>query len=253
MATTSFRITKLKKLIDLIKSKYLPFKDRILNGENFLIEINSSEINNSEHNKLVEKMFKDIFDLKDFKLIWYTSPKSGASTPTCPLSFLDPNYKKDEKGHRINNKLFIGVYLYTGLITYSNLNEKELLAVILHEIGHFETTQSVMVHIGLMGKVASLIAMPVASGFYRQLINGSFAMYMNAIGRYVEIQADKFATARGYGNELVSGLAKLSGSKINPNQKYDNNEVHSDVNLRMNTILKYAPLYDKINKQAIKD
>ncbi len=133
------------------------------------------------------------------------------------------------------------------------VTESEISAIILHEIGHFETTQSVMVHIGLMGKVASLIAMPIASGFYKQLINGSFAMYMNAIGRYVEIQADKFATARGYGSELVSGLAKLSGSKINPNQKYDNNEVHSDVNLRMNTILKYAPLYDKINKQAMKD
>lgn len=128
--------SELKKLIYLIKSKYLPFKDRILNGENFLIEINSSEINNSEHNKLVEKMFKDIFELKDFKLIWYTSPKSKASILTSPLTFLDPNYKKDEKGHRINNKLFIGVFLYTGLITYSNLNEKELLAVILHEIGH---------------------------------------------------------------------------------------------------------------------
>lgn len=128
--------SELKKLIDLIKSKYLPFKDRIFNGEDFLIEINNSEINNSEHNKLVEKMFKDIFELKDFKLIWYTSPKSRASTLTRPLTFLGSNYKKDEKGHRINNKLFIGIYLNTGLITYSNLNEKELLAIILHEIGH---------------------------------------------------------------------------------------------------------------------
>jgi hypothetical protein len=128
--------SELKKLIELIKSKYLPLKDKILKGEKFFIEINSSEINNSEHNKLVEKMFKDIFELRDFKLIWFTSPKSSAYVPTCPLSFLDPNYKKDEKGHKINNKLFVGIYLYTGLITYSNLNEKELMAVILHEIGH---------------------------------------------------------------------------------------------------------------------
>lgn len=126
---------EMAKIVKKIRTEFGTLSDRISDGK-LAVDLNSNDINNSPSNKKIEKMFKQIFGLKDFALSWVPNPESNAMTPPTSYQFLDPNYKTDSKGHRTNSKLFVGVIVFTGIVTYSDLNEKELIGIILHEIGH---------------------------------------------------------------------------------------------------------------------
>lgn len=147
---------ELSKIIKKIKRDYAPFADRVNRGK-FIVKLNADKLNNSEQNRLIEAQFKKIFNLKDFTLIWNVSDTVNAYTVCKSFIFLDNNFKEDKKGHRTNDRLFVGVNIYTGLITYSNLNEKELIGIILHEIGHnfynsiFHTLSSLPLDMRKMG------------------------------------------------------------------------------------------------------
>lgn len=126
---------EMKKIIQQIKKDFSPLSDRITKGD-ISVNLNMGELNDSPSNKLIEKMFKKIFGVKEFVLTWITDGTSNAFTLPKSYQILDRNYKTDNKGHRTNNSLFVGVFMYTGLVTYADLDEKELIAIILHEIGH---------------------------------------------------------------------------------------------------------------------
>lgn len=164
---------EMAKLVKKIKTEYGTLSDRISNG-NIAVQLNSHDINNSPSNKKIEKMFKQIFGLKDFALSWMPSPESNAMTPPKSYQFLDPHYKTDSKGHRTNAHLFVGVIVFSGLVTYADLDEKELLGIILHEIGHnfypsifnvlcnISVTMPQLTQPALMGRIGTaLVAMGV--------------------------------------------------------------------------------------------
>lgn len=123
---------ELRKIVAIVNKKYKP----LLTREELVPDLTSKELNTSDHNKLIEKLFKKLFNLKDFSMNWHVNAMANASTPCNVFLLVDPNYIRDNTGHQTNDKLFVGVNMYTGSITYANLNEKELLAIILHEIGH---------------------------------------------------------------------------------------------------------------------
>jgi len=125
--------SELAKLIAIIKKNLKPLakRDKLETG------FDSSKLNNSDHTKMIEAMFKKFFGLKDFILTWEVQSVPNAYTFCKAFTFLDRNFEKDKTtGRQYNKNLTIGVVVNTGLITYCNLNEKELLAIILHEIGH---------------------------------------------------------------------------------------------------------------------
>lgn len=98
--------------------------------------INVSLINNSDHNRLIEKMFIQYFGLDGMSISWATSPIPNAATFCKTFIFLDNDFKETSSGRRSNKNLFIGAMIHTGLVTSSGMNEKEILAIMLHEIGH---------------------------------------------------------------------------------------------------------------------
>jgi STE24 endopeptidase len=124
------------------------------------------------------------------------------------------------------------IVLYDTLIT--DLSEKEIVAVLAHEIGHYKKKHVVtglamgIIQTGIMLFVFSLlVGSPVLSGalgvdeprFHIGLIAFgilysplSFVMglVMNTISRSNEYQADAFTSKYGLAAELASGLKKLS-------------------------------------------
>lgn len=123
---------ELKKIISIIKRGYPAFKDRGFKEHTLDVE----KLNKSDHTKTINRLFKKIFDLKDFSVAWTASGLSNAMT--IPRSFMvfDKQYRKQPDGTHANKHMFVGVILHAGLVVHSGMNEKELLAIILHEIGH---------------------------------------------------------------------------------------------------------------------
>lgn len=128
------------------------------------------------------------------------------------------------------------------------LTNDEVAAVMLHECGHYLTRQNSFVYINtslsLLTFPASLFVQPVT----QTLVFGSFNHMIGVYGRYQEIQADKYATQLGYGNELASALAKLY--QIHPKEisrldNKDNSDVHSTLKLRYDALKKYASDFKK--------
>lgn len=127
---------ELKKIIDLVNKKYTTQEERIEKGDKGGVQLTDADLNQSDSTRTIEKLFKKVFNLRDFALDWSVNPISNAMTFIKSFLFTDKNYKTDKTGHQTNKDLFIGMTVMTGLITYSKLNEKELMAIMLHEIGH---------------------------------------------------------------------------------------------------------------------
>lgn len=137
-------------------------------------------------------------------------------------------------------------------VAYENVNsqaklvtKRELTAIVLHEIGHYDTRQRSVLPLRTISIVASLMNSfsGTFSGFTEALMKGSFAMYVSAFYRYFEIQADKYAMVRGYGKELATALSKITHNM----STVDDLSVHSVPTLRINAIMQYANKYNKIN------
>lgn len=118
---------ELKKLIAIIKKDAAPMST---------VKVNVNELNKSDHVKMIERQFKSFFKLREFSLSWSATSAPNAYTYCRSFMFLDQNYVKESNGRQYNDQMFVGVVLHTGLVTYANVDEKELMAVILHEIGH---------------------------------------------------------------------------------------------------------------------
>lgn len=142
---------ELGKIVDIINKKYKPLKDRV--GTSEAITLTAHELNGSDHVKLIEKMFTKFFGIREFSLSFSVTADPNAMTMCRSFMFLDNNYQETSDGRRSNKNMFVGVIVHTGLVTYANMDEEELMAVILHEVGHnfynsvFHTLSSVQINL----------------------------------------------------------------------------------------------------------
>lgn len=134
-------IGRRKELI-LIESELEKIIRKVQNGNFSVLKgsykkpITVEELNECGENKEIERLFKKLFQLKNFDLIWCYSPIPNAMTPCKSLQILDRNYGVTKDGVDYNKKLSILVNINTGMITHLELTAAEIVAVILHEIGH---------------------------------------------------------------------------------------------------------------------
>lgn len=122
---------ELEKLIKKINEGHFS-----LLNMNFKNAITVKELNECAETQKINSLFKKLFQLKNFELIWSYTPIPNASTPAKSLQILDRNYKANREGVHYNKNLSIFSMVHTGLITHSKMNAGEILAIILHEVGH---------------------------------------------------------------------------------------------------------------------
>jgi len=128
---------EMAEIVKYINESHRALTDRIMTGDVIGgVTISANKLNTGDSNIKIEQMFKKIFGVKEFCLTWMTDSNPGAFTLPKTYQILDRNYKRAANGQHSNSKLFVGVVMHTGLVTQCNLNEKELIAIILHEIGH---------------------------------------------------------------------------------------------------------------------
>ena len=120
---------ELVHMVDRIKSDVYTLNNR--QGD-----VSGRDLNNSIGNKKIERLFKEFFGLKEFVLNWLWTPLPDAHTMVKSFQILDSNFEKGKDGRDFNKKLFIGVNISTGLVTSMNMEADEIMAIILHEIGH---------------------------------------------------------------------------------------------------------------------
>lgn len=100
----------------------------------------NSNINNSKELKEIEKLFEKAFGMKEMHLTFYIFTLTSTGMNFAKNAFTIPNFltyfKKKENGMSNDNDLVCNVWVDTNLVTVLDLNAKELMAVILHEIGH---------------------------------------------------------------------------------------------------------------------
>lgn len=120
----------MEKLIDKIKKGSYS----ILKGTSG--DISQKEINDSPENKEIQAQFKKLFKVKNFDLLWMYTAFPNACTPCKSLQLLNKDYNIDKDGVDYNEKLDMMVVTHTGLATHLNLTAPEIIAIILHEIGH---------------------------------------------------------------------------------------------------------------------
>lgn len=128
------------------------------------------------------------------------------------------------------------IVLYDTLI--NDLSEEEIVAVLAHEIGHNKLKH---VYIGLLmsfvqsglmlwllflalnrpelsialgASVPSFYMGILAFGLLFSPVSTLIGIFTNLVSRTHEYQADRFASTYGYGNQLISGLVKLSVANL---------------------------------------
>lgn len=94
-------------------------------------------LDESDENVLIEKMFAKIFDLGGFKLHW-TYSNVNAYTMITSLPYQNKQHLENMKKTGKISRKDVSMYVFVDmmLVTLADLNEKELIAIILHEIGH---------------------------------------------------------------------------------------------------------------------
>lgn len=130
---------ELDKIVAEIKKHHKPLSDDLTKGFTVDREFKSADIYKMKAFTNVEMGLQKAFKLKSFTLAFYhsvpyvplLSPLNGYTLPyTCKFLYYDKTVKLD------TTKMFIGVNIDFLLVSYLNLSGGELLAIILHEIGH---------------------------------------------------------------------------------------------------------------------
>lgn len=127
-----FRVieSELGKIIAEVHKKYKP----INGGGSAFKNPDVISINNGDSNKLIQRHIMKIFGFKDFNLIWTYSGQLRAVTAPRAITFLSKG--PNDKGEYSNPKLTPTVVIDLSLIVYCDMTNEELLAIILHEVGH---------------------------------------------------------------------------------------------------------------------
>lgn len=126
-------LIQIEKLLEVIVNRINNEVETLTNrGTN----VTAHDINRSDENIKIEKLFKKLFGLRDFVLNWLWTPLPDAHTMVKAFQICNFDYKKRSDGSDYNSKLFINVQVSTGMVTLMEMDAGEILAVILHEIGH---------------------------------------------------------------------------------------------------------------------
>lgn len=88
---------------------------------------------NNKWCKLLTEELKNFFKVKEFNIYWQSGMINGMTLK--PIAIMIPGYQAAFKSGKEMN-LKVHIFLYEELITMANMNEQELMAVILHEVGH---------------------------------------------------------------------------------------------------------------------
>lgn len=112
-------------LREIIKAANTDAKSGIF-GSNTLTKKN-------EWNNKLERELKNMFKAKDVNIYWQDDATNAMTLTPMAITIFDSNVNR-LAGRPINRK--ITIVAYTDLITKANVNERELLALLLHEIGH---------------------------------------------------------------------------------------------------------------------
>lgn len=122
---------ELDKLVKMIEKGHYSFLGQHAG------DMTAKELNDSAINRKVESMFKSFFDLKEFNLVWIYTPDTNAYTIPKTLQVFDKNYKVGKKtGVDTNKNMKLWVFVNTGLVSNAKMNTSEIMAIILHEVGH---------------------------------------------------------------------------------------------------------------------
>lgn len=128
------------------------------------------------------------------------------------------------------------IVLYDTLM--DKLTTKEVVAVLAHEVGHYKhkhTLKSMLISLPATLLMFYLLGLLLDSDVLAQSLGGQSANFHlnmivfgilyapltliidlggNILSRKFEYQADNFANKHGFGNELISGLKKLSATSL---------------------------------------
>lgn len=96
----------------------------------------TKEINDSKANKRLEKLFADFFQLEDMFMFWDTLPSPNAFTLCKTFLILDKNQTTKLNGQHVGKGKLINVTVMAELVRTLQLTPREVLAIILHEVGH---------------------------------------------------------------------------------------------------------------------
>lgn len=140
------------------------------------------------------------------------------------------------------NAYFSGLGPKKRIVLYDTLMEKlttqEVVAVLAHEVGHYKhkhTLKSMLISLPATLLMFYLLGLFLDSNALAQSLGGQTANFHlnmivfgilyapvsliidlggNILSRKFEYQADNFANKHGFGNELISGLKKLSATSL---------------------------------------
>jgi len=252
-----------------IESKFAALKELTNNNTNEYeyLHKRTTDITN-EISSILHEVFKDMtFDISVVKRIDETElfimsvfPEMStidkiisAVISNKPDSVISELWKK-------NTKWYIEIDDDTLKSKEFDFNEKELTALLLHELGHVVVTNSIP------SRISTIMKYEIAKSNYtvKGLLNkGIFAKIlslpildscisdksrsMNNVKE--EIKADNFARKMGYTNDLYSALTKISKSnKIRSNRDKD---ISNITNMSLNTLSQIQQRRDNIARHTL--
>jgi len=168
------------------------------------------------------------------------------------------------------------VFMTDGLVKL--LNEREIIAVCLHEVSHiinYDMIKSIASTLGL-GGFASLIITKIDKFFYNSKINNinleAFLFSITAtmvlvlsilsrmyLSRRFEYRSDKYTIRFGYGKDLITALEKVTNEKYRKNPEIEKSRLvrimnkivellstHPTLQKRVENLLEEIKLYESI-------
>jgi len=115
------------------------------------------------------------------------------------------------------------IFITSGLVKKLELNEKETLAIMLHEVGHGQEKYAYLIR-GIPNKLTQYTVIRFSILLLKIYGNNPMAGYavgivqylLSALGiypvsRFYEYRADAYAVEKGYGKPFISAIKKLLG------------------------------------------
>ncbi len=181
-----------------------------------------------ENHKLFEKTMCKFFGLKSFNLLLVNDPQPNAGTITQPFSMLRKN-KDGQNMYKDNIDVF--VKMDVKFFTYFQFNEREILAIIIHEVGHnfYNSPIQLLSHIpisltelvsdkGVFNLTNSVLGAFIAEGLLK-LINfpKTFGMFNEAVKKLLLMKPLKpLRIAIDTFSVFMFNFTPLSGLSITP-------------------------------------
>ena len=193
-----------------------------------ILTLNARKINNEKLLHLLNTLFSDN-GIKNYELYYWDSSKSNEAN-----AFISGFFKR---------------YLFISSTLIETLDDRELMAIVLHEIGHVKNHHLKKILISKLAllSVLSLIIyyISIFRVFNVWVLFGLFFAFILVMGRNLkgmkkyEDQADLYVNKSGYGTELISALKKVSFEDNDVINKLDEFlSSHPDVSKRIDKLKK---------------